>query len=376
MNVVEPIADAVTGGIAARAVEPQTGVDGTGHTTERACLNCGASLVGAYCHNCGQHAHVHRSLGAFGHDLLHGVFHFEGKIWRTLPMLAWRPGELTRRYIAGERASFVSPVALFLFSVFVMFAVISALGGPVAIGGKRPTSTERSQAAKDFVKQREVSLGQFEQLRAERARLAAAGASTADVDRRIADPQRDLKLEREIYQTAMAVAGGGVDAPALEEPANVTQAGGAEGSDSWFERAYQKAKKNPSLLFYKLQTNGYKYSWALIPLSVPFLWLLFLHRRRYRRYRAYDHTVFVTYSITFMSLGFIVLTLLRPLGLSGQAALMAMTVIPPIHIYRQLRGAYELTRLSAFWRTVAVLFFAMLASGLFGMLLLLLGVLG
>ncbi|WP_338501334.1 DUF3667 domain-containing protein [Sphingomonas kaistensis] len=376
MNVVEPIADAVTGGIAARSVEPQTGVDGTGHTTERACLNCGAALVGAYCHNCGQHAHVHRSLGAFGHDLLHGVFHFEGKIWRTLPMLAWRPGELTRRYIAGERASFVSPVALFLFSVFVMFAVISALGGPVAIGGKRPTPTERSQAAKDFVKQREVSLGQFEQLRAERARLAAAGASTAEIDRRIADQQRDLQLEREIYETAMAVAGGDVDAPALEEPANVTQAGGGDGSDSWFERAYQKAKKNPSLLFYKLQTNGYKYSWALIPLSVPFLWLLFLHRRRYRRYRAYDHTVFVTYSITFMSLGFIILTLLRPLGLSGQAALMAMTVIPPIHIYRQLRGAYELTRLSALWRTVAVLFFAMLASGLFGMLLLLLGVLG
>ena len=31
-------------------------------------------------------------------------------------MLAWRPGEMTRRYIAGERARFVSPVALFLFT--------------------------------------------------------------------------------------------------------------------------------------------------------------------------------------------------------------------------------------------------------------------
>ena len=67
------------------------------------------------------------SLGAFVHDLLHGVFHFEGKIWRTLPLLAWRPGELTRRYIDGERARFVSPIALFLFIVFLMFAVIGAL---------------------------------------------------------------------------------------------------------------------------------------------------------------------------------------------------------------------------------------------------------
>ena len=114
MNAVEPIADAVTGGVLADAVEPRTGapVGADGHTQEQACLNCGTALAGDYCHACGQRAHVQRSLQAFGHDLLHGVFHFEGKIWRTLPMLAWRPGELTRRYIDGERAKFVSPMAL------------------------------------------------------------------------------------------------------------------------------------------------------------------------------------------------------------------------------------------------------------------------
>ena len=383
MSGMESIADAVTGGMVANTVEPSTGIDKSGHTTEQACLNCGTPLVGDYCHRCGQKGHVHRSLAAFGHDLLHGVFHFEGKIWRTLPMLAWRPGELTRRYIEGERASFVSPVALFLFSVFVMFAVISSLGGPVKVMGTSPTQVERSQAERGFIEQRRESLGKFDALRTERARLAAAGASTAEIDRRIADQRRELELERDIYETAMAVTGGGDDAPAVEEPkgldsdsGNITLVAGADGLNNWFERAYKKAKQNPSLLFYKLQTNGYKFSWALIPLSVPFLWLLFLHRRRYRQYRAYDHTVFVTYSITFMSLGFIVLTLLRPLGLSGQAAMAAMTLIPPIHIYRQLRGAYQLSRPSALWRTVALLFFAMLASSLFGMLLLLLGVLG
>ena len=43
-------------------------------------------------------------------------------------MLAWRPGELTRRYIEGERARFISPLALFLFTVFLMFAVFSIAG--------------------------------------------------------------------------------------------------------------------------------------------------------------------------------------------------------------------------------------------------------
>jgi hypothetical protein len=86
--------------------------------------------VGKFCHECGQHAHIHRTLAAFGHDLLHGVLHLEGKAWHTLPLLMFRPGELTRRYIAGERMRFVSPLAMFLFSVFLMFAVMSFLGSP------------------------------------------------------------------------------------------------------------------------------------------------------------------------------------------------------------------------------------------------------
>ena len=45
--------------------------------------------------------------------------------------------------------------------------------------------------------------------------------------------------------------------------------------------------KNPELVFYKLKTNAYKFSWALIPISVPFVWLLFPFSRRFR---LYDHT--------------------------------------------------------------------------------------
>jgi len=126
-EIVEAAGTFAEGSLLGRAVEPGTG-EGDRHARETTCLNCGAPLDGPFCRMCGQRGHVHRTLGAFLHDLLHGVFHFEGKTWRTLPMLAWRPGELTRRYIAGERARFVSPMALFLFSVFLMFAVFQLVG--------------------------------------------------------------------------------------------------------------------------------------------------------------------------------------------------------------------------------------------------------
>jgi hypothetical protein len=394
---LESVGEAVTGGLAARAVEPAAGEgEGSGH---QACLNCGTALLGPHCHQCGQAGHVHRTLTAFWHDLAHSVLHFDGKLWRTLPLLAWRPGELTRRYVAGQRASFVSPMALFLFSVFLMFAVFSTIGGPVGNGSSiRKTQTaaeERAEARLEFVKERSESLQELKDLRAERARLAASNRPTTRIDVRIKQGEAELALKERLFRQALAiidneekqeaeeaaadkeaVAGPVKKAAKAADSGELTVVAGADSLNDWLRKSYRKAKENPSLLAYKLQTNAYKFSWALIPISVPFLWLLFLHRRRYRQHKAYDHTVFVTYSIAFMSLGVIALSFLRLLGVPDVFAGFAIMFVPPIHMYRQLRGAYALSRWSALWRTFVLLNFAFIAASLFFTGLLALGVLG
>src|SRR3546814_2027857 len=65
------------------------------------------------------------------------------------------------------------------------------------------------------------------------------------------------------------------------------------------DHGIKKANENPGLALYKLQMSAYKFSWALIPISVPFVALLFLWRRRYK---LYDHAIFVIYSLDFMTL--------------------------------------------------------------------------
>ena len=127
----EAAGDVLTGGVIAGAIEAERGASAprAEDAAHEACRNCGATLSGPFCARCGQAAHIHRSLLSLGHDILHSVFHFEGRIWRTLPQLFFHPGRLTRRYIDGERAKFVSPMALFLFTVFLMFAVFSFTGG-------------------------------------------------------------------------------------------------------------------------------------------------------------------------------------------------------------------------------------------------------
>jgi hypothetical protein len=331
-----------------RAVEPQAGEAAEGHTHEANCLNCGAPLEGPYCHECGQHAHVHRTLSAFFHDFAHGVLHFEGKIWRTLPLLAWKPGELTRRYIEGQRARFVSPIALFLFSVFLMFAVLSATGNVNPhIGSDR-----------DLAAAEKSSVLKIQKLEKQKADPATDKADIPDIDQDIKDEQNDLALIRDLRARG------------------VTEAVFSRSDDNfnsnvpWIAEAYHKAKQNPELLLYKLKSNSYKWSWAIIPLSVPFIWLMFPFSRRFR---LYDHTVFVTYSLAFMTILVSAATLISAAGMSQLAGLLIF--VPPVHMYRQLRGAYACSRWGAIWRTSVLCLVAILVLTAFILLMVMLGVL-
>jgi hypothetical protein len=349
MNGIEPVADVVTGGMLGRAAEPSAGEGMEGHTGETVCLNCGTPLIGSHCHQCGQRAHVHRTITAFFHDLLHGVFHFEGKIWRTLPMLAWRPGELTRRYIDGQRASYVSPIALFLFSVFLMFAVVSATGN---------LNPDMGGAPNDLAQAETESVKALEGLRTAREAALKAGDPTARIDEEIKEQQATLDIVRTMRSK-------GVTEAVLESPKATFHS-----SIPWIEQAYLKAKKNPQLLIYKLKTNSYKWSWALIPLSVPFVWLLFPFSRRFR---VYDHVVFVTYSLCFVSLLVILASVLAYAGVTGLVPFLLL--LPPVHLFRQLKGTYQLDRWGALWRTAMLLIAAVFVLSFFALLIIALGAL-
>jgi hypothetical protein len=334
-NIAEGLAEVGQGALAAHAVEPSgTAIDG-GHTHEQACLNCATPLIGSHCHACGQAAHVHRTLGAFFHDLLHGVFHFEGKIWRTLPLLLRRPGELTREYITGRRASYVSPIALFLFCVFLMFAVFHATEGE-----ELPATVDLAHLDAGIAAQK----AKVTTLRQTRAARKQAGKDTDPIDERI-------NAEVEKLDTLRDLKSSGVRYP--EEAKTRT-------GIAVVDQALASFRDNPALAAYKLQTYAYKYSWALIPISVPFLWLLFPFSRRFH---LYDHTVFVTYSLCFMTLLAIVGMLLGAVGWDSLASLLFF--IPPVHMYRQLKGAYGLSRGGAVWRTVLLVGFAMTALLMF-----------
>jgi hypothetical protein len=328
-----------------------------GHDHGNDCANCGARLTGPYCHVCGQQGHVHRTAGAFVHDLLHGVFHFEGRFWATLPLLIRRPGELTRRYALGERTKFVSPMAMFLFSVFLLFAVVANLPG-WHFGGNAFVPDLSESIRQTRIKLADDRAGAQRSIQSQERRLARLQAerSTGGSAVAISDLKRQLA---ELQETASRIAAAQRYLPSGKMVIS------HDAGPAWVSAKLEHAKANPQLLFYKLKSSAYKYSWALIPLSLPFIWLLFPYRRDVG---LYEHAVFATYSLSFMSLLVVVLSVLSTAGLPAWVLSIAW-LIPPLHMFSQLKDAYRLTRRAALWRTVCMSIFAGIASTLFVILL-------
>ena len=201
----EAVGTIADGGMWARAAEPNAGestADGHGK-----CLNCRTVLTGPHCHQCGQAAHVHRSISAFWHDILHGVLHFDGKFWNTLPLLAWQPGHLTRRYIHGERAKFISPMALFLFSIFMMFAIFSYVGSPNFTGDSTIRNKEGTRVigVSDWREEMRKEIAQIE------PKIAASSSELdkipADDPGRAALTEKITDLKREVNGLTYATEG-------------------------------------------------------------------------------------------------------------------------------------------------------------------------
>lgn len=94
---------------------------------EDICPNCKTSLSdnNNFCHNCGQENHSRQAtIGILISDFIGDYFTFDSKFFRSAKLLLTKPGALTNEYRQGRRASYISPIRLYLFVSFVYFLII------------------------------------------------------------------------------------------------------------------------------------------------------------------------------------------------------------------------------------------------------------
>ena len=90
------------------------------------CPNCGGPRADRFCPRCGQNDRSYiRSLPRMVWEFLREAFELDSRLVRTLKLMAVRPGELPAEFSRDRRASYASPVRLFLFASLAFFFVLS-----------------------------------------------------------------------------------------------------------------------------------------------------------------------------------------------------------------------------------------------------------
>jgi Protein of unknown function (DUF3667) len=116
---------------------------------DTACLNCGAELLGKWCAQCGQRVAAPRpTLHELLHDAFHEIAHFDGKIIRTVALLLFRPGMLTREFLDGRRVRYITPIRVYLLCSLLFFGTLSLMpAGKLRVSISKGGDAQLQQAA-------------------------------------------------------------------------------------------------------------------------------------------------------------------------------------------------------------------------------------
>ncbi len=253
------------------------------------CANCATPLQGPWCHACGQLGEdFHRSTAKLLMETIEGVFHFDGRLWRTLPDLALRPGRLTRSYLDGHRAPQIPPLRLFLVVLLLVFVV----GGLPKGHGKDTIVGVNAPAG-------------------------AAGAAGSTETKGLSDLTPDQRA-------ALKRAADKVQVKLGSDHTNV------QASD-WVKQRLEKVIDDPERFYLVLESWGERFAFLMLPLSTALLAAAFLWRREFF---LFDHVIFSLHSLSFLGL-VISAAMIAPFDLGG-VLLLAL----PVHLFLHLRGVY------------------------------------
>lgn len=356
------------------------------------CANCGAPLEGPYCYACGQNSDTHhRSIWHLTIEAIEGMFHLDGRLARTLPLLFFKPGVLAKDLMEGRVARHAPP-----FRTFLVALLLFIFAAEHAIHKIQHDMEHAWEQRAEAMKTPDGRMAEAMRLRSEaaaaRTEAVTEAAEARDEDLKdpdigrtkvMADYADALRVAENRYSRALARANqierDRKAAAAAVADANVTfgeMAGGqilslprgseaakapgaheaAKGGKDWFKSQVAKAVANPEFYFMVLFGWAHRLAVLLLPILGLSLALVYLNRRQYF---IYDHLLVATNLLSFAfltnALGFVLPT---PVAAAWFIALMFWT---PINLFQTLRGGYGSSVVGAAFKTLIVWFVSVVA---------------
>jgi hypothetical protein len=312
---------------------------------EKDCLNCGATVAGRYCQNCGQeNVETKETFWSLATHFIYDILHFDGKFFYTLKYLFTKPGFVAGQYAKGKRAFYLHPIRMYLFTSAVFFLVFFSVGA-FNIGKGKINGTLDEDDRRELANVYSARLQKNPSDTFLRPRIALLLDST----RRL--PPDSLSWLQDAEPSGMKI--NKRQYASLSQYDSVQAALPPEKKDNWIPRAFarqafkSRAKYGNSSEVLKslLETFLHRLPYMLF-LSLPFfaglLKLLYIRRKNFLYS---DHAVFTLYHYVF---SFILL--LAMIGVNALAnafhwePLSYLTVILgftwPVYLFLEMRRFY------------------------------------
>ncbi|MEM9668494.1 MAG: DUF3667 domain-containing protein [Pseudomonadota bacterium] len=305
-------------------------IDGDGFL-DGPCPNCGVLLDGEYCSSCGQSAKdLQQPIFTLLKDIFDSVLSIDGRAWKTIPALLFRPGHVTRSYIDGKRARYVPPFRLFLLSSVAFFLLIFGmvertgfLDGDDIIGGN---GAREAIADIQIEGERLGRRDGFDDIFSEDGSL--------DMDE-VVDFLADLSED--------------VDDFPPEEQAEMVEV----------IKGMERVSASRQEIFNAVQIWAPRVSFLLVPFNIVILTLLhFWIRRIY----IYNHVVVALHMQTFLYLAASLAILLSNASPGWAWSIFGISI--PIYFYRIMRKSYDTGRILTVFRTFMLLVLSIVSLSL------------
>jgi len=277
------------------------------------CDNCETELVGHFCHACGQEAsNHHKSILHVTWEAIEGMFHLDGRLWRTVPWLFVRPGRLSREYLDGKRARHVPPFRLFLVSLLLFILSAETVIHKAVHDAQHRTEHAASAGA-----------GHGEAGKAAHDKPDGGAASQASAEA-AKDLQEDGVLTVGKDGTKLRFVGPSKDALAKDKA-----------KAEWLNTQLNKAVATPGYFMALVFGWGHRLAVFLLPILALSLAGCYFYRRKFFMY---DHLIVSMNYLSFIFLLWAVVLIL-PRQVSEIGVLVAL-LWAPVNLFQTLRGVY------------------------------------
>ncbi len=302
------------------------------------CANCETPLEGTYCHVCGQLAEdFHKSVWKLTVEAVESLLHLDGRLFKTMPALFRRPGQLTRDYLDGKRAYQVQPFRMFL--VILLVVIFAGHWATTTNAGKAEAEGHATNSQINIVGPDGSVADQAERAE-ERARIVADPTLT-ESERAIALAAIDrdwARFGRSIGANAAseaAAASEKADDGKLRVTSAIADDDQLSSLQHWAQARYDAVKDDPERFALLLEIWGHRIAILALPVSALMLTLLFAFNRRFF---VFDHLVFSMHSLSFQML---LLTVIFLLSVVIGGAAWWLLLASPVHLFLHMKGAYQ-----------------------------------